>query len=480
MTAVSEKVLNWLYSVLTSVWLAGFWTFHELTRTLTRNITTSTRMSLTSFLRVLQDVFSKEPPVRSVQQERYRTPQTQHGSQGPNYPQTLAEPADFSRESPRPPPPPPKPHEQQTNGSFPSGEDQQRHSGGPALPPLPPKQPGRTNDQYSSSSLEYTPQGHQKASYNGYHHYEQEPSKSAGGPQPPPKPVQKQQQQQQQQQTPTRFLPEAARFSRYEQPAPLPPQAQSAGGQRPAQGPPPGVPPPQQYPNYPPPQTPQYPLPQQRGVYQSQQQAPAPQPPRPAQPAPDLLTSTLDLPLPSSQPSPSSHPAPPIPPNPEKDALLHALSQTLHNHLTHTLAQNHAAIPPLQAQQSALRAAHATLAAELHQLQDLDAALARNERILAEGMRDADRVMREARERPVPGVDEVLVAPTVVGSQLWGLCAEEVGIAEAMYALGRGLDAGRVGAEAFVKQTRALARERFLKKALIKKIARGMGLDMNT
>ena len=77
--------------------------------------------------------------------------------------------------------------------------------------------------------------------------------------------------------------------------------------------------------------------------------------------------------------------------------------------------------------------------------------LTSNERLLAAGIRDADRAMAEAQERAVPGVDEVLVAPTVVGSQLWNLCAEEAGIAEALYCLGRGLDAGRIGAEAFVK-----------------------------
>ncbi|KAL9063607.1 MAG: hypothetical protein Q9157_008162, partial [Trypethelium eluteriae] len=217
------------------------------------------RISLASSLRVLQDVFSKEPPVRSVQQERYEPPQTQHGSQASSYPQTPAEPANVSRESPRAPPPPPKPYEQQTNGSRPLGEGQQRQSGEPTLPPLPPKQPSRTNEQHSGRPLEYISRGQQEASYNGYHYEHHEPPSSAGAPPPPPKPF-----QQQQHQTPTPSLSESARFSRYEQPAPLPPQAQSVGGQRPPQGPPPGAPPPQQYPNYPPSQTPQYPPPQQR------------------------------------------------------------------------------------------------------------------------------------------------------------------------------------------------------------------------
>lgn len=66
-------------------------------------------------------------------------------------------------------------------------------------------------------------------------------------------------------------------------------------------------------------------------------------------------------------------------------------------------------------------------------------------------MVEADRVMEEARMRKVPDVDEVLVAPTVVGGQLYNLAAEEKGIADVMFVLGRALDKGRVGADVFVK-----------------------------
>jgi ESCRT-I complex subunit TSG101 len=92
-------------------------------------------------------------------------------------------------------------------------------------------------------------------------------------------------------------------------------------------------------------------------------------------------------------------------------------------------------------------------------------------------MAEADRVMEEARTRKVPDVDDVLVTPTVVGGQLYTLCAEERAINEALFVLGKALDRGRIGADVFVKQTRSLAREQFLKKALVKKIARGLALD---
>ena len=74
-------------------------------------------------------------------------------------------------------------------------------------------------------------------------------------------------------------------------------------------------------------------------------------------------------------------------------------------------------------------------------------------------------------------MDDVLVAPTVVGGQLYGVAAEERGIADALFVLGRALDKGRIGVDVFVRQSRVLAREAFLKKALLRKIARGMGID---
>ncbi|KAI9665060.1 MAG: hypothetical protein M1821_006508 [Bathelium mastoideum] len=422
---------------------------------------------LVYLLRVLQDVFSKEPPLRSISQGQHGAAVAQQVPPPTPPTNNSARTGSFSRGSSRAPPPPPKPQEGQMNSP--------RTESGPSLPPLPPKQQNNPNNQFSGTP-QGSPYGQQEPFRNGHIHGQQDLQAPSGAPPPPPKPYQSQQPPAPQ------GKPESARFSRYDQPAPLPAQAQSSGQPRQAQWPPSGAPP-IQYTNHPPPQLQQYPPPQQHPSYNYNQ--PPPQPPvaQPPQPVPDLLSSSLEATLPSQHRTTANTstplPAPPIPPNPEKDALLSALSQVLHSHLHTTVAQTRAAAEPLRAQHAVLRQAHATLTAELRQLQELDGALAANERILAEGMREAERVTAEARQRAVPGVDEVLVAPTVVGSQLWGLCAEEVGIAEAMYALGRGLDAGRVGAETFVKQTRALARERFLKKALIKKIARGMGLDMD-
>ena len=137
--------------------------------------------------------------------------------------------------------------------------------------------------------------------------------------------------------------------------------------------------------------------------------------------------------------------------------------------------------------------AMAAMQHELQQLKTLSDSLESNERILADSMRRADEVMEEAKRRDVPDVDDVLVAPTVVGKQLYEVVAEERALEDTMFVLGRALDKGRLGLEGFLKvhiafrnptvqeltipkQSRSLAREQFLKKALVKKISKGMDL----
>merc|ERR1712000_804773 len=70
----------------------------------------------------------------------------------------------------------------------------------------------------------------------------------------------------------------------------------------------------------------------------------------PAQPPPDLLDEPLTLDLPNQ----SSVAAPPIPPNPEKDALLRQLAQTLHAIRMRSRQQNESSMAGLQAQRTAM------------------------------------------------------------------------------------------------------------------------------
>ncbi|KAL8806337.1 MAG: hypothetical protein Q9200_005070 [Gallowayella weberi] len=202
------------------------------------------------------------------------------------------------------------------------------------------------------------------------------------------------------------------------------------------------------------------------------QQAPSQYPAKPKVQE-DLLTSPFETTL----PAPAANIAPPpIPPNPQKDALLQTLSETLTQQVQTTHASNMSAVPPLRAQQAAINETLNNINHEISQLNDLQGLLDSNERILRQAMLDADKVLEDAKRKDVPAVEEVLVAPTVVAGQLYENVVEERVLEECRTVVGKALDKGRIGGDVWAKQTRSLAREQFLKKALIKKIADGMGL----
>lgn len=89
----------------------------------------------------------------------------------------------------------------------------------------------------------------------------------------------------------------------------------------------------------------------------------------------------------------------------------------------------------------------------------------------------ADETILASKSQKPPSIDEVLVAPTTVANQLYDLICEERALGDTLFVLGRAVERGRISGPTFVRMTRSLAREWFLKKALVKKIARGMGLE---
>ncbi|KAF3010061.1 hypothetical protein E8E13_011556 [Curvularia kusanoi] len=432
------------------------------------------KSTLFDFIAVLRGVFAKEPPVRSRQQQpQYSAPSQQGPPPVPpppaeyrasnRGPASSASPAP-SQGPPAPPPKPPKPHEQNRPTPQPQHD---RYSQPPPLPPHPPQQfsiqqqrnsygapPGWLQQgpsaahstpprQGSYDVSPATPVSHNSRPYAQSQSFQQGPYGTGS----PVSPIAPQNQRQ---------MPGIV-----QQPPPMNSQQQY----------------PPQYGQSVPPQQ-QHRQPHQQYAPQQAQHYPQQAPPQP-KPAPpvNLMDDSLDVTLPSQQGTQAALPVPPVPPNPQKDALLTAVSQALTSQTRQIVSSNQSAVAPLLAQQAALQTAYSRLQAELGELQQLDAVLASNEQILKGAMVEADRAMDDARRRQAPDVDDVLVAPTVVGQQLYSLCAEERGIADALFVLGRALDRGRISAEVFVKQTRSLAREQFLKKALIKKIAKGMALD---
>lgn len=83
--------------------------------------------------------------------------------------------------------------------------------------------------------------------------------------------------------------------------------------------------------------------------------------------------------------------------------------------------------------------------------------------------------LRSLQEREDPDPDSMVLATSIVGNQLVDLVAEDNAIEDTLYHLGRALNAERIDLEKFLKQTRMLAREQFMKRALGMKISEGMG-----
>ncbi|PMD66167.1 UEV-domain-containing protein [Hyaloscypha bicolor E] len=449
------------------------------------------RSNIMDFLAILRDIFGREPPVISRQQQNAPRPQpavipppVPPLPPGVGVARTSSPiPSHTERPQSQPPPPPPKPINNPHTYS-PSGPSR---DSGPPLPPLPPQQgydsgryglpaqqqpnephyaPQRSStlpyeNSQRSSSLRYEtapplppqPQGQptlQEASYSPVSpitppldpfrrpsHAQTFPlPQSQPNPQPQPQP---------------KSILKPQTFNTHQNQQPMPP---SYTRQQPYQG--------------------QLPNPQWQQQYQPQftpqQQQPQQKPP----PPPDLLDAPLVLSIPSH--ASTNLPAPPIPPNPEKDMLLHNLSRSLYSQRQHTRNQTSSSLPGLAAQHEAMLSALNTMQSEISSLEALNSLLTTNTNILHTALHDADAMIESSQHRTAPNVDELLVAPTVVANQLYELVSEERSLGDTLFVLGRAVERGRIEASVFAKMTRSLAREWYLKKALAKKIGRGMGL----
>ena len=412
-------------------------------------------------------------------------------------------------EQPLPPPPPPKPGQIQTTQEQPhtraperAMSPQERAQQPPPVPPLPAQlqtqgiQSGQYPQDYNAR-LSRQDSRYTSPQREGGHVQSIPTQTGAPAPSLPPKPNHHYDPQYTQREPGSpvspitqdigSMVPRISQSTTYEQPhqyAPHQPQAQfSTPHQNHQQAPaPPG-----QFQH----QNQQPPL---RHLPQPQPQ-PQTQPPTPKRPATDLLSSPIESEL--STPEPSG-PAPPVPPNPEKDALFRSISQALTQNLHEKLSQANSAVQPLESQANALRTAISTLESEIASLNNYNGVLQSNNTILQQSLHRADGVIADAQARAsspqpqapgaegasptvgnrgLPPIDDVLVAPTVVGKQLYDLVAEERGTQQAIYALQTALVKGRVSVETWAKLTRGLAREAFLKRALARKIGKGMSLE---
>ncbi|TVY57704.1 Tumor susceptibility gene 101 protein [Lachnellula cervina] len=404
-------------------------------------------------LAILRDVFANEPPVVSRQQNT-TPPRPQSVQVPPPIPPLppgvgVARPpsgASSATEQPQPPPPPPKPT---TNSQPYSSASPSRRDSGPPLPPLP--------TQISYDGGRYGPPIHSPS--GGRSHAPQRSSslRYETAPPLPPQP-----QDRRESHSPAAFI-----YSNISATPETSIYIKPHSTRRPTTKPAPNATILSATATIPQPTSP---MATATTVY------PTPTTAATAKASPTTRPNRCPLTLPIPSEASTNLPAPPIPPNPEKDMMLHNIGLALQSQRQHTRTQTTSSLPGLESQHKAMLQALSNMQAEMSALESLTSLLNTNTSVLHTALHDADSVIESSQHRTAPNVDELLVAPTVVGNQLYELVSEERSLGDALFVLGRAVERGRVSAPVFAKMTRSLAREWYLKKALVRKIGRGMGL----
>ncbi|ORY73698.1 UEV domain-domain-containing protein [Protomyces lactucae-debilis] len=106
------------------------------------------------------------------------------------------------------------------------------------------------------------------------------------------------------------------------------------------------------------------------------------------------------------------------------------------------------------------------------------ASCAKNESVLSDRLGKAKGVINEMMLNPQLDIDECLIAQNRVYNQLYELTSEEAAIDDTIYALGRALENERLDLDMFLKHSRTLAREQFMRRALILKITDLLEIDV--
>ncbi|KAI0283138.1 UEV domain-containing protein [Russula aff. rugulosa BPL654] len=164
------------------------------------------------------------------------------------------------------------------------------------------------------------------------------------------------------------------------------------------------------------------------------------------------------------------HAAPPRPPNPEL-LQLHARA---HEKLRTELASVSQAMTldgeRLRAQQADLLKGVPAIRDEMGRLEAVRDVCRGVADRLREVVQTAERGVTELRRKGDPPVDELVCSTSIVHNQLIDLVAEDNAIEDTIYHLHRALNAGRIDLDRFLRTTRVLAEEQFMKRALIERI----------
>ncbi|KAM6500554.1 UEV domain containing protein [Amanita muscaria] len=166
--------------------------------------------------------------------------------------------------------------------------------------------------------------------------------------------------------------------------------------------------------------------------------------------------------------------APPRPPNPELLQLHSHVHDKIKLEIS-TLSQGIASdTERLRALQADLLAGEPAIRDEMGRLEAVRDVCCTVSNRLHDSVGRAESNIAELRRRGDPDIDEMVCATTIVHNQLINLTAEDNAIEDTIYQLHRALNAGRIDLDRFLRTTRVLAEEQFMKRALIEKITIGI------
>ncbi|EDR14818.1 uncharacterized protein LACBIDRAFT_305951 [Laccaria bicolor S238N-H82] len=374
--------------------------------------------SLSALFEAFQDQFSREPPVYSKPKQQPLTAYSSHNgnSYAVRTPPPLPRPAPStsSTSSSTPPPIPTRPADLHSN-SLELQTSTARPLSPPPLPPLPPVLP------YNA-----TP----RAPYSNHSTLNQQ-SWYVPPARPPPS-----------------FLPNQTPTTQHQ-----------PNESRLSQSPPPPPPPPLLPLHFAPPMR----LPESNST---------PTPARnPQLPIADLLDGDADVPREGNS---IQSPVPPRPLNPELLNLhtqVHAKLTSELDSLTQALALD---AERLRAHQSDLLSGEPVIHDEMARLEAVRD-VCRNVAFRTNGaVQQVEANISELRRKGDPEVDELICSTNIVHNQLINLIADDHSIEDTVYHLHRALNTGRIDLERFLRTTRVLAEEQFMKRALIEKILTGI------
>ncbi|KAI8875593.1 UEV-domain-containing protein [Backusella circina FSU 941] len=162
----------------------------------------------------------------------------------------------------------------------------------------------------------------------------------------------------------------------------------------------------------------------------------------------------------------SSLPSMPIQESNEQDALVNKISEKLNAYNVMISGD----MDLLLQQNRQLNEGDASIEHEYRTLLGIKENLRFNIGVLETREEEIDHVTERVNGMPDVAVDEALCGTSVVANQLFELVADDNAISDTMYFLAKALNSERIDLAVFMKCTRILAREQFMKRALVKKI----------